>query len=131
MSSRIDLRVPLLFGAAEDAAAGDALLIENEGVAPGHFLPAPLEFHSRHSPSCPCCQARNAAGRALASLLQARARGEVAFFRRVVAVTRTPAGRLEVEEAVRFDPVASACYRLSAAAAFAGCRDRPGPADAA
>ena len=34
---------------------------------------------------CACCAPRNAAGRALASLLQSRARGQTPFFRRVVA----------------------------------------------
>jgi G3E family GTPase len=109
MAPFIDARLPLLFGAAGDASTDDALLLEGEGEpTPGRdwFTPAP---QTAHPVGCVCCTARNAAGLALSRLLLARARGQGPFFRRVIAVTRTPAGRDAVLEALRGDPLASSC----------------------
>ena len=98
----LDSRVPLRF--AETAAVPDEQAVFQEGE---HFAAA-----YPHRAGCACCAARNPAGVALAALLQDRARGRVVFFRGVTAITRTPAGRAMVLEALRSDPVASACYRL-------------------
>ena len=100
----IDMRVPVRLAGAGQGSPGEALLAE--GV---HFTAV-----QAHPAGCACCAARNPAGVALASLLQDRARGKVAFFRSVTAVTHSPAGRAMVLEALRSDPVAGACFRLEA-----------------
>ena len=98
----LDSRVPVRL-TADDKPNGAAMLIEGE-----HFSAA-----QDHEPGCTCCAARNSAGRALAALLQDRARGKVAFFHSVIAVTHTQAGRDQVLAALQTDPVAGACFRLA------------------
>ena len=98
----LDMRVPLRFAEADNVADGQAAFREGEDFVPVQAHPA----------GCDCCAARNPAGIALALLLQNRARGTIGFFRSVVAVTRSAAGRAMVLEALRSDPVASACFRL-------------------
>ncbi len=99
----LDMRVPLRFTDTDTIADGQAIFREGE-----HFTDA----NARHPAGCACCVARNPAGVGLALLLQDRARGRVAFFRGVTVVTRTAAGREMVLEALRSDPVASACFRV-------------------
>jgi hypothetical protein len=105
MSFRLDARVPVVFGSPDMAGPDDVLLFEGgEGLAS-------FEVDQGHAPGCACCTPRRAAGRALAALLQSRARGQVAFFRRVIVVTTSDAGRADIVAALRDDPVASACFR--------------------
>ena len=100
--AKLDMRVRLRLADADTIAENEAAFREGE-----HFVPA-----QAHPPGCACCAARNPAGVALASLLQDRARGRGAFFQGGAAVTRTAAGREMLLEALRTDPVASACFRL-------------------
>ncbi len=100
--AKLDMRVPVRLAGTGEVAEGQAAFREGE-----HFAPA-----QAHPAGCACCAARNPAGVALASLLQDRARGRVAFFQGVVAVTHTAAGKAMLLEALRTDPVASACFRL-------------------
>ncbi len=100
----LDMRVPLRFAEPAALTGGQVAFVEGE-----HFLAT-----DTHPAGCTCCAARNPAGRALAGLLQDRARGKVGFFNAVAVVARTPAGRAMVLEALRTDPVASACFRLAA-----------------
>jgi hypothetical protein len=113
MALMLDARLPLLFGRAENAGPDDALLIEGQGH-PAHgrdwFMPA---VPTGHPANCACCLPRNAAGIALSRLLLARARGQGLFFRRVIAVTVTPEGQAAVLQALREDPLASACFVLA------------------
>jgi hypothetical protein len=112
MNRFVDLRIPLVFGAAEAASADDALLLEGDGTAASGRDWFTL---SNHPVGCACCGPRNAAGVALGRLLLARGRGTGLFFRRVVAVTQTDAGRQAIQEALATDPLASTCFRLKAA----------------
>jgi hypothetical protein len=98
---------------ADQASAGpdDALLIEGEAPAPpgravARFAAGPRPWHA---PGCACCVPRAAAAAALGRLFLARARGEVAFFRRVVAVVNDPAA---VRAALAEDVLAAARFRL-------------------
>jgi hypothetical protein len=108
MSRFIDARIPLVFADEASAGANDAVLLEGEGE-PGagrdYFMPAD------HPVGCACCAPRNGAGMALARLMLARGRGQGVFFRRVVAVTCSEAGRAAVAAALEADPLASACFR--------------------
>jgi hypothetical protein len=96
-----DARVPVVFAPVEAAGPDDAVLREGKDFTP----------ESEHAPGCACCAGRTHAGRALATLLHARARTQVAFFRRVVVVIASEEGRAAVESALANDPVASTCFR--------------------
>jgi len=110
----VDARVPVLFASLNDADSTAALLIEGEAPAPegvpvARFTDAAAT--GPHPPGCPCCAARSPAAVALAALFLARARGELAFFRVVVAVCRTPDGESAVRAALAADPLVSAWFR--------------------
>lgn len=107
----IDARVPVIFGPLESAGPEDALLIEGDDVAPVGRIVIRLSADVRpeHLTGCVCCVPRSAAGSALAGLFLARGRGDVAFFRRVVAVT---ADRAAISAAIEDDILASGWYRL-------------------
>jgi hypothetical protein len=107
----IDARLPVFFADADQAAAEDGVLLEGEGESvPGRDY---FEVTEGHPVGCACCAPRNGAGVALSRLLLARARGKGPFFRRVVAVVRSEAGRDAVVHAIDTDPLASACFVLA------------------
>jgi hypothetical protein len=109
-----DTRLPVVFGPLEAAGPEDAILFEDG--APGCAV-SPARASAKFAPGlqhavgCACCGARREAGRALGGLLHARARGQVGFFRRVIAVVHTAGGRAEIEAALRGDPLVSACFK--------------------
>jgi hypothetical protein len=112
MTWSVDARVPVVLASLSEIGEGDAALIESaeapERGARESFLPVA----GAHVAGCACCVARGPAAVALDRLFQRRARGEVGFFRRVVVVTATAEGDMEVWSALRNDPVASARFRL-------------------
>jgi len=101
-----DGRIPVLLAGAGIAGAGAAVL--PAGAAARFTVEAGV-----HAVGCACCVPRSDAARALARLFLARARGEVALFRRVIAVTASPAGRAAVTAAVTGDVLASARFRMA------------------
>ncbi len=107
----LDARIPVVLADRPGTTGTDATLEEG---GPTNGTRAGFEVSPGHAAGCTCCAARNNAGRALAALLHDRARGRTVFFTRVVAIPHTPAGRAELLDALRNDPVASACFRLSA-----------------
>lgn len=107
---RTDARIPVRFGDTLDAQDGDAVLAEGHAGAPSSSAAFTVS-ESMHVPGCACCTPRSMAALALADLFTRRARGHVEF-RSVLAVTSSEAGRTAVTDALRFDPVASARYRL-------------------
>jgi hypothetical protein len=111
MGWSLDARVLVKLGRLEQAGPGDALLVEGDGPVGGgaHFRPVASE----HSAGCACCAPRSPAALALNALFQARAKGEGPFFRRVVAVTQTEAGRTAVWAAVSSDPLTAGRFRLA------------------
>lgn len=112
----VDARVPVRFGSVSDAADGSALLIEGGTPVPHRVAVARFTDASPagpHPPGCPCCLGRSPAAVALAALFLARARGEVGFFRCVVAVCCTPGGEAAVRAALESDPLVSAWFRAS------------------
>ena len=110
----IDARVPVRLGSAAFVGVGDAVLVEAGLGAPPEVDSEPFAAGG-HAPGCACCLARSPAAVALDRLFQRRARGEVGFFRRVVALTATPEGDLAVWTALRSDPVVSSRFRLDEA----------------
>jgi hypothetical protein len=105
-----DFLIPVVFDTAGEAGADDVVLREGEDAPDGSAAFQPDDL-AGHAPGCGCCAARNPAGRALGALLAARARGEVAYFRRVIVVARSEAGRQAVEHALDGDAVVSECFR--------------------
>ncbi len=112
----IDARVPVVFGEIGQADPVDALLIEGDAPAPAN---RPVARYERgrsapsHAPGCACCGPRSAVAMALARLFLARARGEVAFFHRVVAVPLDAEGEEAVRAAIQGDPLACARFRVA------------------
>ena len=113
MAWKLDKRIPVRFGRLDEAGEDDALVIE--GAAAPRTGAAAVAFEPDggiHRAGCACCAARSPAAQALNALFQARAKGEAPFFRRVLAVTRTPEGDLAVWSAVRNDPLTAGRFRL-------------------
>ena len=107
----LDARIPVHLGATT-AGDADAFLVEGTARPATHPAESFTSAGTGHAAGCVCCVARSPAGLALDRLSQRRARGEVAFFRRVIAVTTSPEGDMAVRSALRDDPVASARFRL-------------------
>ena len=108
-----DVRIGVRFGAASDAGPDEALLIEGAGPAD---RPAVARFRlpvriSAHPLGCTCCAPRGPVAEALGRLFLARARGELPWFRAVVAVTRSDAGADAVRTALASDVVTVARFR--------------------
>jgi hypothetical protein len=111
-----DDRVPVRLDNAMAAAPEDALLIEGVAPAPDGHAVARFRLLSRpsgHPPGCNCCAPRGPVAEALGRLFLARARGEVAWFRSVVAVVATPAGEAAVRAALADDQVSAGRFRLA------------------
>ena len=107
MTPAFDGRVPVVFGARQDAQEGDIVLAGVLDGPPGHDLVAAPE----HGAGCTCCVARTPAAQALSRLFMQRARGEVAFFRRVLVEGQ--ALEAAVRAALQSDPGAVARFRLA------------------
>ena len=106
----IDARVPIVFGAITEAQPDYAILIEGDAEAPAGRIVVRLTTDptAQHATGCVCCVTRSAAGSALAGLFLARGRGDVAYFRRVLAISADPKSILAAVEA---DMLASGWFR--------------------
>lgn len=100
MALMFDGRVPVAFGTSMNAQEGDVVLADG------------LEGGAGHDAGCTCCVARSPAAQALGRLFTQRARGEVAFFRRVL-IDSDAAAEASVRTALRSDPVVAARFRLA------------------
>ena len=117
----VDARIPLVILAdpaalpAVLAAGGPAAVLTDApaldrpkgGVAAESFVPA----MAAHPAACACCAGRSPAAAALDRLFQARVRGAVPWFERVVALAGTEAGRAEIAAALSGDAVTVARFR--------------------
>lgn len=109
----IDARVPVVFGELAEAAGEDVLLFEGDKI-PGDligvsFRPGPGVL----AMGCACCTPRGPLAQALGEMFMARVKGEIPFFRRVVAVAETEEGRATMLAALTEDPLCSARYRIA------------------
>lgn len=122
MAWSVDARIPLALLASPAALAaalpgGGAALLVEAPPAPmpaGALAQASFEPGLAHPGACTCCTGRGAAAAALDRLFQARARGQCAWFTRVLAVAETPAAAAEIQAALRDDAVTAARFRLAA-----------------
>lgn len=97
MTLFIDARIPVVFDAATPGPA-DAILVPD------------LSWDvAQHSAGCGCCGARGPAALALDRLFQARVRGEVPWFDRVVAPHEA---ETLLREAIAADALSAARFRL-------------------
>lgn len=100
MALMFDGRVPVAFGPGMDAQEDDVVVADGLGGGTGHDA------------GCACCTARSPAAQALGRLFTQRARGEVAFFRRVL-IDGDAAAEASVRAALQSDPVVAARFRLA------------------
>ena len=123
MNEGTDPRIEIIFAAASGGRAGDALLIETQGLfaddgdahtAPVAYFSLKTETGSGHKAGCSCCRPRGAVADALNTLFLSRARDEAGWFTRVLAVVRTQDGRRAIAQAVSDDALTAARFRLSA-----------------
>ena len=108
----MDARIPVSFGTLSDAGPDAAVLFEGspmpDGVLGVSFLPGPGVL----AVGCACCSPRGPLARAIGEMFTARAKGEIAFFRRVIGVPATEEGRAAMVAVLSEDPLCSAWFRL-------------------
>ncbi|MDB5370859.1 MAG: hypothetical protein JWP20_2417 [Roseomonas sp.] len=115
MSWSLDARTPVrLLAAATEAPAGAVVLAEDGAPLPAgtmrverYATPVP----GPHPIGCACCQPRNPVAIALDRLFLARTRSETPWFKEVVALAHTAAGRAAVVAALAEDSVTVARFR--------------------
>ncbi len=114
----IDARIPVCFLDQVPAAAiADAvLLVASQGSTPAAsagwvsvcVLPEAPGV-PRHAPGCACCAPRSPQADVLTRLFQARARGEIGYFRRLAACL-PPATGAALREVLARDAFLSGCF---------------------
>jgi hypothetical protein len=119
MTWSLDARIPVSLlpdaGALADAlAAGKpaAVLGGPEGKAYGVASERFAAGASPHAVACTCCQGRGEAAQALDRLFQARVRGTVPWFDRVLVLDEGCVGD-DIKQALVADALTSARYRLA------------------
>jgi hypothetical protein len=111
-----DDRVPVWFGSDGAAGPDAALLVEGDAVVPAGHVMARFRLGpglTGHPFGCACCVPRGPVAEALGRLFLARARGDVPFFRSVVAVVATPVGEAAIRAALARDQVSAGRFRLA------------------
>ena len=117
----IDARIPVRFVAEVPRPSPDAALVVGAGVpfsgagwaATLILPPGVLPPGDSHAAACACCGGRPARATALTHLFQARARGEVGFFRVLVVCLPDPEA-VVLRDLLAADPYLSGCFRASA-----------------
>lgn len=120
MAWTLDARIPITLVSSPEAMgaalAGRPAALLAEGDPPAGapavtetFVPA----DAPHLVGCACCAGRAPAALALDRLFQARVRGQVGWFDRVVALATSPAGQAEIAAALREDALTLARYRAA------------------
>jgi hypothetical protein len=120
MSWSLDARIPLLLAA--DRASLGQMLREGGPAAILAELPFPdlppgavgqerFEAGAPHAGGCACCGGRSAAATALDRLFQARVKGRMGWFQRVIALAPGEAAQVAVLAALHDDAVTRARFR--------------------
>ena len=109
----VDARLPVIFTTPDPTGPETALLIQDNAPAPaGHPVARFTLPATAHPTGCACCLPRGPVAEALSYLFLARARGEISFFRQVLALPANAAGTAAIHAALTQDPVVSARFRL-------------------
>jgi hypothetical protein len=120
MTWSLDARTPVrLLDNPTDAPPGAVVLAEDGAPLPagaGRVERYATPVETPHPIGCACCQPRNPVSIALDRLFLARMRGDGPWFKEVVAVAATEAGRAAVAAALQGDSVTMARFRAAAAA---------------
>jgi hypothetical protein len=115
MNWTLDARTPVrLLGDAAEAPPGAVVLAEDGAALPAGALRVEryaTPVATAHPIGCACCQPRSPAAVALDRLFLARMRGDAPWFKEVVAVAATEAGRAAVTAALAGDSVTVARFR--------------------
>ncbi|WP_428392049.1 hypothetical protein [Lichenicoccus sp.] len=112
----IDARIPVRFAAYVPQPSPAAALIVGAGSAPsvaGWAATLVLPPAGAHPVACACCGGRPAWATALTHLFQARARGEVGFFRALV-VCLPDDQAVALRDLLAADPYLSGCFVAAA-----------------
>ncbi len=114
MAPFLDARIPVHFTPQAQAQAECAWLLQDDAPAPPDMPTA--RFHlpavqADHPADCRCCQPRGPVVMALSGLFLARVRGEIGFFRHVIAITLNQQGEDAVKAALASDPFLLARFR--------------------
>ena len=105
MSWSVDARIPLTILDSETALA--AALADTPKAA----TLRDFDTSSPHAPGCACCVGRTPVALALDALFQARVRGSVPWFPRVLALAESEAARAALTAALREDALTAARFR--------------------
>ena len=119
----IDARIPVRIldpDASVPPARDDQVLLLPGGASalrpePGWMLvlrlpePAMRPLPGGHAPGCACCTGRAPSATSLTGLFQARARGQVGFFRALVAILPGQEAA-DLRDALVTDPFLSGCF---------------------
>src|SRR5689334_16719300 len=110
MAIFVDGRIPVRLGQVQDAGRDSALLLPASAPAPEQAIVArlPATPPRAHPAGCACCAPRGRLAEALGRLFLARARGEAAFFREVIAVLPDENDQAELRAALASDPLVAA-----------------------
>jgi hypothetical protein len=116
MTWSLDARTPVrLLADAADAPPGAVVLAEDGAPLPAGHARAEryaTPVATAHPIGCACCQPRNPVAIALDRLFLARMRGELPWFKEVVALACTEAGHAAVGVALAEDSVTVARFRV-------------------
>ena len=102
----LDARIPVLTEAG--VTQGAAVLVAEGSEPPAAAVVEVVPLRVGHAAACACCQGRSPTALALDRLFQARVRGHVPWFDRVVAIGLGP----QLADALARDPLCRARYRL-------------------
>lgn len=100
-----DDQVLLLSAAASAARSDPGWMLVLRLPDPAARRPSP----GGHTPGCVCCTGRAPSATSLTALFQARARGEVGFFRALVAILPGQEAA-DLRDALVTDPFLSGCF---------------------
>ncbi|MSP04361.1 MAG: hypothetical protein EXR05_03775 [Acetobacteraceae bacterium] len=110
-----DARIAVYLVPPADARADSAWLIQGDAPAPGAGPVARFQSSASspgHPAGCVCCLPRGPVAEALSRLFLARARGEVAYFRLVLALPHNAAGATAIRDALAQDSLLAGRFRL-------------------
>lgn len=111
MAWSVDARIPVtlwIHAGAPPAEAEVAILAEAGHAAAGM---AAFDTAGPHAAACTCCTGRSDAALALDRLFQARVRGTLPWFRRVVALVPSESGQAAISAALSDDALTAARFR--------------------